>query len=328
MYKNKLKHVAIFVLAAVCLGSSSSVFAVSPGLTNLTCNSIERTSEIDDCVDTGNKIIIEKDGLGIQVPDLGNSSDMTIDYTDGTSDNLTVTRNPDGSLAVSSIGGALELSQAVPENLVAGLSSANCGSPFDFIYSGKKPAQSYNWWYKPAGEPNGNSLNRIGESFITWKSGVNRCNSTIIPNSYSSNYEGISAYNLPIVYDPADSPYPYCVTPQSAKDLVGWGSMPSGILGATCRTNADQTTGAHRVSIMFNSNTAVNWYAGFDPQGCSGDFYDLKGVATHEVGHSLGLTHVDHSGQTMRNTAGKCDRDLRGLGYGDVHGAATLYPSN
>jgi hypothetical protein len=30
----------------------------------------------------------------------------------------------------------------------------------------------------------------------------------------------------------------------------------------------------------------------------------------------------------MRNSAGTCDKDLRGLGYGDVHGAATLYPNN
>jgi len=328
MYKNKIKQITIFVFALTCLGSSSSVFASAPGSTNLNCDSIERTSGIDVCWEAGNELIIEKDGLGVEVPARGSSSEITFDYTDGTSESLSVTRDSDGSLAISSSSDAINSSQTVPENLVAGLGSSNCGSPFDFIYSGKKPAQSYNWWYKPSGEPNGNSLNRIGESFITWKSGVNRCNSTIIPNSYSSNYEGISAYSIPIVYDPDVSPYPYCVTPQSAKDLVGWGFMPSGVLGATCRTNSNQTTGAYRVSIMFNSNTAVKWYAGFDPQGCSGDFYDLKGVATHEVGHSLGLAHVDHSGQTMRNSAGPWDKDLRGLGYGDVHGAATLYPIN
>lgn len=328
MYKLKLKQTAILVLAVACIGSSSPVFATSNGIPSPNCDTIERSSDVDVCLEVGNELIIEKDGLGLQVPEPGDSSDITIDYTDGTSDNLTVTTNPDGSLAVSSSGENLESFQTVPENLVAGLSSSNCGSPSEFNYSGKKPAQSYNWWYKPAGEPNSNSLNRIGESFITWKSGVNRCNSTIIPNSYTSNYEGISAHSLPIVYNPEVSPYPYCVTPPSPKDLVGWGSMPSGILGATCRASSNQTTGAYRVSIMFNSNSAVKWYAGFDPQGCSGALFDLKGVATHEVGHSLGLGHVEHSGQTMKNSAGTCDKDLRGLGYGDVHGAATIYPNN
>lgn len=327
MHKIRMFPILPTLATLFLVGISSSVSAAVPSISNLNCDVLDELAALDDCTEVESQIFIEKNGLGVQLPEPGSSSEIVVDYVDGSSQNLTVSRGDNGSLSFKTGVNAAGSYVQTPEKLVTGLSSSNCGSPFHFIFSGKKPSQIYNWWYRPAGQPNSNSLSRIGESFITWKSGVNRCNSTIIPNNYETNYEGNSTLSLPIVMDMDVSPSPICVTPASQKDLVGWTWMSSDILGVACKTSLNQSTGSYRVSLAFNTNSTIDWYAGFDPLGCTGNKYDLKGVATHEVGHSLGLSHISHSGQVMKYSAGPCEIDMRGLGYGDVHGVATIYPN-
>jgi hypothetical protein len=64
--------------------------------------------------------------------------------------------------------------------------------------------------------------------------------------------------------------------------------------------------------------------------GCT-DAYYIEDVATHELGHALGLDHssfIDANGYTatMYYTLGACDDNFRTLSSDDLEGVRTMYP--
>ncbi|ROS68644.1 matrixin [Curtobacterium sp. PhB172] len=105
----------------------------------------------------------------------------------------------------------------------------------------------------------------------------------------------------------------------NASSVVGWGSLPSGTLGVTCVWSRSGTA----VETDQRYSTSVNWSAAAT---CSGDRFDLRGVATHEWGHAYGLGHTaKNSGLVMRPSATTCDTAQRGLGLGDLMGIDAIY---
>jgi len=65
--------------------------------------------------------------------------------------------------------------------------------------------------------------------------------------------------------------------------------------------------------------------------GCSGGLY-IEDIATHELGHSLGLDHSGVADATMYPSVSWCSQDLRTLASDDISGVRSLYggsaPSN
>ena len=59
--------------------------------------------------------------------------------------------------------------------------------------------------------------------------------------------------------------------------------------------------------------------------GCSGGFY-IEDIATHEFGHSLGLSHSSVSGATMASSIKYCSSESRSLSEDDKLGAEAMYP--
>ena len=59
--------------------------------------------------------------------------------------------------------------------------------------------------------------------------------------------------------------------------------------------------------------------------GCSGGIY-LTDIATHELGHALGLGHSSVSSASMYPAMGWCDTSLRTLDSDDLAGIEKLYP--
>jgi len=73
----------------------------------------------------------------------------------------------------------------------------------------------------------------------------------------------------------------------------------------------------------------VFWDGGFTfftgTSGCSGGAY-IEDVATHELGHALGLSHSNVSDATMYPSISYCSQEFRTLAADDIAGVQSLYP--
>jgi hypothetical protein len=106
----------------------------------------------------------------------------------------------------------------------------------------------------------------------------------------------------------------------SGASVVGWGSLPSGILAVTCVWSRSGVA----VEVDQRYTTAQQWSV--SAATCSGVRFDLRGVATHEWGHAFGLGHTAQtSGLVMKPASTTCETGQRTLGLGDVLGIDALY---
>ncbi|HWN96347.1 MAG TPA: matrixin family metalloprotease [Methylomirabilota bacterium] len=82
--------------------------------------------------------------------------------------------------------------------------------------------------------------------------------------------------------------------------------------------------GARRIEGDTIFNTAIDWdsYRG----ALEFDTLDLRRVAIHEFGHTLGLDHPDQAKQIVAAVMNSIVSDLDALATDDVHGARALYP--
>jgi len=117
------------------------------------------------------------------------------------------------------------------------------------------------------------------------------------------------------------------------------------------RVNDTTTSNDHRNVIIFrnaSNGSAIastySWYSGSSlvdadivfwdgsftffagAQPCSGGHY-IEDVATHELGHALGLLHSTVGDATMYPSVSQCSQELRSLAPDDIAGAQSLYGS-
>ncbi|MCI0559070.1 MAG: M10 family metallopeptidase domain-containing protein [Nitrososphaera sp.] len=79
-----------------------------------------------------------------------------------------------------------------------------------------------------------------------------------------------------------------------------------------------------RAEIAFDSGD--RWFVATS-QSCTavGSDFDIQNVATHEIGHALGLGHANHAALTMYRYASPGETLKSSLGYGDQRGLDRLY---
>lgn len=84
--------------------------------------------------------------------------------------------------------------------------------------------------------------------------------------------------------------------------------------------------GAERIEGDTVFNTEIDWdsYRGMLDFG----LVDLRRVAAHEFGHTLGLDHPDEAGQIVVSVMNSAVSDLDTIALDDIHGARALYPPN
>lgn len=108
-----------------------------------------------------------------------------------------------------------------------------------------------------------------------------------------------------------------------------------GMTGATacdhCAGTSNSTSGGSIVEsdIGFDPGPGTVWSTDLSCPAANCGTYDVQGVATHEIGHLLGLFHVDQLSQaelTMSPRPRRDDAFMRTLGAGDVLGVRKLYP--
>ena len=262
-------------------------------------------------------------GLSMQNPPPGETLILTADKTDGSSISIHAITSSNGE--TSAVIDQFELnSGGGTRTILLPQSATNCGSGSYYTKESTRAVQPFYWWYNKGEEPASNSIYRIQEAFNTWEYGKNRCNTTVIPNSFASTYKGLTTDgpSMQNVYTNDDSGHSVVMCGvQTSKHIVFWGWLDPDYLAVTCTTPI--SGGYGHSSIRINSD--LPWYTTLDMASCDSK-WDLKGTLTHEVGHVLGLDHFTHVGQTMRFSASMCDMNMRGLGYGDVHGAASVFP--
>lgn len=290
------------------------------------CVTIKAAIPVDHCIHNGKEIYLLNSFIGAEKPEKGFISTARTDYVDGTWQEFSVETDLQGNVSFKVISSESQNQNIVSDVLDSSVGNTNCGGPTFFSTFGWRPAQPYEWWYREYDQPDFHALYRVKSAFSTWRAGANRCNSTIIPNAYQSTYKGVTTLDIPYEQNFFLSNFGNCLNP-GPKDMVAWATMPGQVLATTC-TYTPWYDYFHaipsRSSIMIN--VFKKWYTDPSRDGCVGTLYDLQAVATHEVGHTLGLDHFTHIGQSMNPSIGYCATDKRGLGYGDVHGVANLYP--
>jgi len=182
----------------------------------------------------------------------------------------------------------------------------------------------FDWYYNAIGEPSGhsNAIYRIGGAFKTWKNETNRCGVSERSNALAVNYLGLT--NNPEAMGGNPPPYtPNCLSTRivDGYNVVGWGLLPTGVIAMSCVSHT--SAGVWDSDIRFS--TSYNWFTEATSSGCS-NAYDLGDIATHEVGHILGMGHSEAgTDQVMNANAFGCNFWNRKLAKGDLLGFQNIW---
>jgi hypothetical protein len=109
----------------------------------------------------------------------------------------------------------------------------------------------------------------------------------------------------------------------NTKNVVGFGNLPSGLLGWTCYWYLTGTGRMGAADIMIDTGDAL---ATRLPTPCT-NRWDFEGIVTHEFGHVYGMAHTGpgHDNLTMQHAAQPCSTYARTLGLGDWLGMKKMY---
>jgi hypothetical protein len=204
----------------------------------------------------------------------------------------------------------LGASVARPSSVGAATTAAACGSTA-YSLTGHRWSAPVQWRYntRNAKAPN---VPAVTAAANAWTGTITTCGKTV-SSTASNRYLGATGRS------PALTNAGGCGS-SDGYSVVGWGTLPAGTLGVTCvwsRSGGVAFETDQRYSTRYDWRSTVV---------CSGNRFDLRGVATHEWGHVYGLGHVAVStGQVMRPSATTCDVAQRTLGSGDARGISTLY---
>ncbi len=324
---------ALKALSLSTLVLSSLAYLPSPATSDEwvpnSCSAIQGESEVALCTEGQNLLYVHEEGFAVEKPEPGFTSTVKVFYKGSTWKEFSATTSKDGYVSFAFDSSLIPDLILTPSDKPTLLGNTNCGSPSYHKTFGWRVNQPYEWWYREFNQADYHSLYRVKDAFRKWDLGANRCNSTIVKNSYTQIYMGKTTLNHPYQENFfLESTFDTCLNPGS-KDMVAWATMPSDTLAGACIYTPWWDVlffTPARSSIIIN--WLQPWYTDPSPSGCTLSRFDLQAVVTHEVGHTLGLDHFNHVGQAMSPGQGYCATDKRGLGYGDVHGVANLYPAN
>ncbi|MDP8956943.1 MAG: matrixin family metalloprotease [Actinomycetota bacterium] len=250
-------------------------------------------------------------GITIQVPPRGMSVAAEAIGSKGKAVELAIETRRDGSVVV-------HRGEQAERVATVGRSSSPCGDG-GYTLAGARWKSTYVWYASSANLPRNISFRGAESSF---KKAISHI---------------VNAYNDCGRQDAVSATAAYAGKTRSAPDIsdsaacrsadgrneMGFKRLPSGYLAYSCRWRSS-------IGTIVESDTAYNtrykWYTS-KPSNCYWR-WSLENVATHELGHSFGLSHVSESSHprlTMSTTIYPCQRGEATLGLGDMRGLEALY---
>ncbi|HEY7025136.1 MAG TPA: hypothetical protein VH371_09265 [Candidatus Limnocylindrales bacterium] len=182
-----------------------------------------------------------------------------------------------------------------------------------FNLIGGKQASTYKWSFKASSTPSGLNKNSVAQklqkSFANITGAHNDCGRAD-KISATSQYLGTT------------SSAPNCNS-RDGKNVVGFGSLNSGVLAVTCYwINSGKI-----IEADMKITTKETWALSLST--CHGDSPMLEATITHEAGHVFGMDHVGetkHGRLTMSPYLdGPCENNEATLGLGDMLGLESMY---
>jgi hypothetical protein len=271
-------------------------------------------------VDASIKVSIPQEGNFLTVEWIKKTSkgfsnvELQLDHS-GTAVFVSTSARPD---VIRSNYQASMVTSLVPSSVDHACSNSSNSKVSNFVRRGE-----IQWWYNSTGEPSSLSIYRIGAGFNTWKNQTNRCNSPQFTSILATKYMGRTSNPEAMNGNPPTTDT-ICgsSTVFDGLNVIGWGLLPPNMIGYTCWTK-NLSHLETETDIRFAQNE--NWWTNETTSGCTNAF-DLEDLATHEIGHMIGLGHADdYSSQVMEANAYLCNFRNRQLGQGDMTSLANLY---
>lgn len=252
--------------------------------------------------------------VAVVVPARGETVGIQLHRADGTSSELVLRRDVDGTAHLVDLG-ELPTVDALPKK---------CADKA-FSLEGFKWTATYGWSFRAASTPKGYDATAV--------EGALRRAANHITGSHNACglADQVSATNA---YDGRTSVSPNIVSSRTSvtcgkrdgHNVVAFGALPQPYLGLTCSW-WDGNGVALEADVKLNAAYHA-WFAGSAvPAGCSSR-YSVEATMTHEFGHVFGLGHVSeakHGELTMSTQLAPCTVGPARLGLGDVLGLRAKY---
>lgn len=151
------------------------------------------------------------------------------------------------------------------------------------------------------------------------------------------NWENVAGARISFAEGPAVTTFSPCTGVIDGQNVLSFrdcaGELPANVLGRTSLAfdiGVDYGQGGighlriYDADIVFSEEVSWITLPAAQQQGCAGR-YIIQSVATHEIGHVIGLDHSAVPGATMVTSIGACDQGPASLHQDDISGCLSLY---